>query len=55
MKVFIKSLANPDIYRKAIKGLALINSLFKRLYTLVNKARRIKIEIKKLLKEDFRT
>ena len=55
IKAFIKGLANPNIRREATKGLILINSLLKGLYTLANKVYRIKIEIKKLLKEDFRT
>ena len=54
MKAFLRGLADPDVRREATRAVAAPDRLLRGAYTLAEEARRIKAEIQKLNKEEYK-
>lgn len=55
MRAFLKGLSDPDVRREAIRGLAFIDKSLRGVYVLAEESRLIKLEVSKLVAEDFKS
>jgi len=48
----VKGLTNSEVKRKVAKGIATIDRSLRKVYTIVDEARRVNVEIEKLFKDE---
>ena len=55
MRAFLKGLSDPDVRREATRGLASIDKSLRGVYALAEESRLTKLEVSKLVAEDFKS